>query len=187
MGHPQPPTPMQTDNRNALGVVNSNIQTGQTKAMDMPSTCSGTGKHKKTKFYWIPDKTNSFFDCCLHTHSTYRLLTAAPLFLSCLGHRRPTAPQYVIHASPIIPRQVVYLPTPIFRLASPRRDLLPPCLLAAIPNRAQGIVLRRTSAQRLATDLNLDNTRRCVVTMACCASLLPLCELKRVFFPGNQK
>ncbi len=35
MGHPQPPTPMQTDNSTALGVVTSNIQQRQTKAMDM--------------------------------------------------------------------------------------------------------------------------------------------------------
>ncbi len=35
MGHPQPPTPMQTDNSTALGVVTNNIQPRQTKAMDM--------------------------------------------------------------------------------------------------------------------------------------------------------
>jgi hypothetical protein len=34
MGHPQPPTPMQTDNTNALGVVNNNI-IKKLKAMDM--------------------------------------------------------------------------------------------------------------------------------------------------------
>jgi hypothetical protein len=35
MGHKQPPTPMQTDNSTALGVVNNNIQPQRTKAMDM--------------------------------------------------------------------------------------------------------------------------------------------------------
>ena len=35
MGHKQPPTPMQTDNTTALGVVNNNIQPKRTKAMDM--------------------------------------------------------------------------------------------------------------------------------------------------------
>ena len=40
MGHPQPPTPMQTDNSTALGVVTSNIQPQRTKAMDM-------------KFHWL--------------------------------------------------------------------------------------------------------------------------------------
>ncbi len=34
MGHPQPPTPMQTDNTTALGVVNNNI-IKKLKAMDM--------------------------------------------------------------------------------------------------------------------------------------------------------
>jgi hypothetical protein len=40
MGHPQPPTPIQTDNSTALRVVNSNIQPRQTKAIDM-------------KFHWL--------------------------------------------------------------------------------------------------------------------------------------
>ena len=35
MGHPQPPTPIQTDNSTALGVVNNTIQPKRTKAMDM--------------------------------------------------------------------------------------------------------------------------------------------------------
>ncbi len=39
MGHPQPPTPMQTDNTTALGVVNNNV-IKKLKAMDM-------------KYYWL--------------------------------------------------------------------------------------------------------------------------------------
>ena len=35
MGHRQPPTPMQTNNSTALGVVNNKIQPKQIKAMDM--------------------------------------------------------------------------------------------------------------------------------------------------------
>ena len=35
LGHKQPPTPMQTDNSTALGVVNNNIQPKRTKSMDM--------------------------------------------------------------------------------------------------------------------------------------------------------
>jgi hypothetical protein len=35
MGHKQPPTPMQTDNSTAHGVVTNNIQPRRTKAMDM--------------------------------------------------------------------------------------------------------------------------------------------------------
>jgi hypothetical protein len=48
MGHKQPPTPIQTDNSTALGVVTNNIQPRRTKAMDMryPTTGSVTAKHK---------------------------------------------------------------------------------------------------------------------------------------------
>jgi len=35
MGHPQPRTPVQTDNSTAEGVVNNKILPKQTKAMDM--------------------------------------------------------------------------------------------------------------------------------------------------------
>ncbi len=44
MGHPQPPTPMQTDNTTALGVVNNNIMK-KLKAMDM-------------KYHWLRDREN---------------------------------------------------------------------------------------------------------------------------------
>ena len=42
MGHPQPPTPVQTDNTTALGVVNNTIASRRTKAMDM-------------RFHWLRD------------------------------------------------------------------------------------------------------------------------------------
>ena len=45
MGHQQPPTPLQTDNSTALGVVKSTIQPKRTKAMDM-------------RFYWLRDREN---------------------------------------------------------------------------------------------------------------------------------
>ena len=35
MGHPQPPTPIQTDNSTAEGIINSHVQPKCTKAMDM--------------------------------------------------------------------------------------------------------------------------------------------------------
>jgi hypothetical protein len=35
MGHKQPPTPIQTNNSTAFGIVNNNIRPQQTKAMDM--------------------------------------------------------------------------------------------------------------------------------------------------------
>ena len=43
MGHPQPETPIQTDNLTAEGVVNSKIQPKRTKAMDM-------------RFHWLRDR-----------------------------------------------------------------------------------------------------------------------------------
>ena len=43
MGHPQPPTPLQTDNSMADGVVNSKITPKRTKAMDM-------------RFHWLRDR-----------------------------------------------------------------------------------------------------------------------------------
>jgi len=42
MGHPQPKTPIQTDNTTAEGVINNKIQPKRTKAMDM-------------RFHWLRD------------------------------------------------------------------------------------------------------------------------------------
>jgi hypothetical protein len=42
LGHPQPQTPVQTDNSTAYGVINNKIQPKATKAMDM-------------RFYWLKD------------------------------------------------------------------------------------------------------------------------------------
>jgi hypothetical protein len=43
LGHPQPPTPMDTDNTTATGYINVTIKQKRTKAMDM-------------RFYWIKDR-----------------------------------------------------------------------------------------------------------------------------------
>ena len=45
MGHRQAPTPMQTDNSTALGVVTNKIQLKRTKAMDM-------------RFHWLHCRAN---------------------------------------------------------------------------------------------------------------------------------
>ena len=42
MGHPQPPTPVQTDNSTAEGIINLQVQPKHTKAMDM-------------RFHWLRD------------------------------------------------------------------------------------------------------------------------------------
>ena len=45
MGHPQPPTPIQTDNTTAAGIVNASIRPKRSKAMDM-------------RFHWMQDRCN---------------------------------------------------------------------------------------------------------------------------------
>eukprot|EP00804_Cyclotella_cryptica_P023006 CCRYP_015004-RB/>CCRYP_015004-RB protein AED:0.49 eAED:0.49 QI:0/-1/0/1/-1/0/1/0/75 len=45
MGHPQPTTPIQTDNSTALSVINNTIQPKRTKAMDM-------------RFHWLRYRIN---------------------------------------------------------------------------------------------------------------------------------
>ena len=45
MGHPQPPTPIQTDNANAAGISNNTVKQRKSKAMDM-------------RFYWIQDRVD---------------------------------------------------------------------------------------------------------------------------------
>ena len=59
MGHKQPPTPMQTDNSTALGVVNNNIQPRRTKAMDMRFhwlRCRES--QQQFRYFWRPGHTN---------------------------------------------------------------------------------------------------------------------------------
>ena len=59
MGHKQPKTPMQTDNSTALGVVNSNIQPRQTKAMDMRFYWLRCRESQgQFRYYWKPGPTN---------------------------------------------------------------------------------------------------------------------------------
>eukprot|EP00957_Ditylum_brightwellii_P172841 13158077-Ditylum_brightwellii.AAC.1 len=42
MGHPQPPTPIMTDNTTANGIVNDTIKQRRSRAIDM-------------RFYWLKD------------------------------------------------------------------------------------------------------------------------------------
>lgn len=44
MGHPQPPTPLQTDNSTAHGIINDTVKQRRSKAIDM-------------RFYWLRDRT----------------------------------------------------------------------------------------------------------------------------------
>jgi hypothetical protein len=59
MGHPQPPTPIQSDNSTALGVVNNTIQPKRTKAMDMHFHWLRCHiNQKKFQPYWRAGATN---------------------------------------------------------------------------------------------------------------------------------
>ena len=59
LGHPQPKTPMQTDNTTALGVVNNNIQPRRTKAMDMRfHWLRDREAQRQFQFFWRPGPTN---------------------------------------------------------------------------------------------------------------------------------
>ena len=59
MGHPQPPTPMQTDNSTALGVVTNKIQPKRTKSMDMRfHWLRCRARQKQFRTYWRAGPTN---------------------------------------------------------------------------------------------------------------------------------
>ena len=59
LGHPQPRTPMQTDNSAAHSVVTNKVQPRRTKAMDMRfyllRCCDAQGQFR---YYWRPGKVN---------------------------------------------------------------------------------------------------------------------------------
>ena len=59
MGHPQPRTPIQTDNTTAEGVINNKIQPKQTKAIDMRFHWLRDGEAQgQFRIYWRQGKTN---------------------------------------------------------------------------------------------------------------------------------
>ena len=60
MGHKQPPTPVQTDNSTADGIVNNRVQPKRTKAMDMRFHWlrDRAVNQKQFRFYWRPGPAN---------------------------------------------------------------------------------------------------------------------------------
>jgi hypothetical protein len=59
MGHPQPPTPIQTDNTTAEGLANNKIQPKRTKAMDMHfHWLRDREQREQFRFYWRPGRGN---------------------------------------------------------------------------------------------------------------------------------
>ena len=59
LGHKQPPTPIQTDNSTAEGIVNNRVQPKRTKSMDMRfHWLQDCVNQKQFRFYWHPGTTN---------------------------------------------------------------------------------------------------------------------------------
>jgi hypothetical protein len=60
MGHPQPPTPIQTDNSTAEGIINKKVQPKRTKAMDMRFHWlrDRAVNQQQFRFYWRPGPLN---------------------------------------------------------------------------------------------------------------------------------
>ena len=82
MGHPQPPTPIQTDNTTALGFVTKNLQPKATKSTEMNYWFMRDRQDRKQfKYYWKPGKNNKgdYFTkhFCAATHRERR-----PTFLT---------------------------------------------------------------------------------------------------------
>ena len=59
LGHEQPPTPLQTDNSMADGVINGKVQPKRTKAMDMRFHWLRDREcQEQFRFYWRPGRLN---------------------------------------------------------------------------------------------------------------------------------
>ena len=58
LGHTQPPTPIQTDNSTALGVITNNILPRRLKAIDMRYWClRDRDTQEQFRYYWRPVPT----------------------------------------------------------------------------------------------------------------------------------
>jgi hypothetical protein len=81
MGHPQPPTPMQTDNTTALGVVNNNVMK-KLKAMDMKYHWLQDRENQgQFRHYWAPGKENNGNYVTKH-HAPIHHQATQPTFLT---------------------------------------------------------------------------------------------------------
>ena len=83
LGHPQPPTPMQTDNSAAFGIVNENVRRNKSRSMDMRFFwIKDRIRQKQFLVYWGPGKKNLADYFTKHfPASTHRELRT--IYLSC--------------------------------------------------------------------------------------------------------
>jgi hypothetical protein len=80
MGHPQPPTPLQTDNTTALGAVNNNV-IKKLKAMDIKYHRLHNGERQgQFQHYWAPDKEKNGNYVTKH-HAAIHHQATCPTFL----------------------------------------------------------------------------------------------------------
>ena len=85
VGHKQPPTPMQTDNTTALGVISNTIQPKRTKAMDMRFHWLRCRKNQgQFRHYWAPGPSN-LGDYVTKHHAHIHHRATRPIFLTPLS------------------------------------------------------------------------------------------------------
>ena len=81
LGHPQPPTPIRTDNSTADGIANGTIKQKKTKAMDMRFYwLRDRQSQDQFKYYWAPGKTN-LADYFTKHHSPAHHKRLRPIYL----------------------------------------------------------------------------------------------------------
>ena len=86
MGHKQPPTPMQTDNTTALGVVTNNIASKRLKSMDMKLhwlRCRAA--QEQFRHFWCPGPSNDA-DYVTKHHAPIHHRAVRPKYLTPRSH-----------------------------------------------------------------------------------------------------
>ena len=87
MGHKQPPTPMQTDNTTALGVVTNNIASKRLKSMDMKLhwlRCRAA-QEQSFRHFWRPGPSNDADHVTKH-HAPIHHRAVRPKYLTPRSH-----------------------------------------------------------------------------------------------------
>jgi len=86
MGWPQPPTPVQTDNTTAVGVVNKTLVSNKLKSMDLRYhwlRCRAA--QEQLRFYWDKGSSN-WGDYSTKHHPPIYLESKRPLFTGAATH-----------------------------------------------------------------------------------------------------
>ena len=88
MGHPQPPTPIKTDNTTSLRVVTNTIMRKRTKSIDMRFYwVRDRMNQKQLRIYWAPGKENrGDYYTKHHPPSHHKLMKQKTQIISRLTH-----------------------------------------------------------------------------------------------------